>query len=74
MVDALNCFDQTDALVEQILGDRAKVEHNASRGHAQPHNQAHAYPMEAEATTRAEPVSYTDHGAETDTESEQLDW
>ena len=27
MVDALNRLDQTDALVEQILGDRAKLEH-----------------------------------------------
>ena len=27
MVDALNRLDQTDALVEQLLGDRAKVEH-----------------------------------------------
>ena len=30
--------------------------------------------MEAEANTRAEPVSYTDHGKESDTESDQLDW
>ena len=35
MVDALNRLDQTDALVEQILGDRAKLEHHANRGHAQ---------------------------------------
>ena len=32
MVDALNRLDQTDALVEQILGDRAKLEHHANRG------------------------------------------
>ena len=30
--------------------------------------------MEAEANTRAEPVSYSDHGAESDTETDQLDW
>ena len=29
MVDLLNRLDQTDALVEQILGDRAEVEHSA---------------------------------------------
>ena len=33
MVDALNRLDQTDALVEQILGDRTKLEHHANRGH-----------------------------------------
>ena len=35
MVDALNKLDQTDALVDQMLGDRAKLEHHANRGHAQ---------------------------------------
>ena len=40
MVDALNRLDQTDALVEQILGDRAKLEHHANRGH--PHPNSHA--------------------------------
>ena len=35
MVDALNRLDQTDAHVEQILGDRAKLEHHANNGHAQ---------------------------------------
>ena len=62
----MNRLDQTDALVEQLPGDRAKLEHNASRGHA--------YPMEAQANTRAEPVSYAEHGVESDTESDQLDW
>ena len=49
LVDVLNRLDQTDAVVLQILGDRAKVEHNASV-HAQPHNHAQAYPMEAKAS------------------------
>ena len=35
MVDALNRLDQTDALVEQTLGDRVKLEHHANRGQAQ---------------------------------------
>ena len=34
MVDALNRLDQTDALVEQILGDRSRLEHHANRVHA----------------------------------------
>ena len=46
MVDALNRLDQTDALVEQILGDRAMLEHHANRGHAQSNSHAQAYPME----------------------------
>ena len=50
MVDALNRLDQTDALVEQILGDRAKLEHHANRGPAHPNSHAQAHPMEAETT------------------------
>ena len=38
MVDALNRLDQTDALVEQILGDRAKLEHHVYSGHAHPNS------------------------------------
>ena len=40
MVDALNRLDQTDALVEQILGDRVKLEHHVNRGQA--HHNSHA--------------------------------
>ena len=74
MVDALNRLDQTDALVEQILGDRAKLEHHANRGHAQSNSHAQAYPMEAETTTSTESNHYHDHKAASDTESDQLDW
>ena len=45
MVDALNRLDQTDALVEQILGDRAKLEQHANRGRAHPNSHSQAYPM-----------------------------
>ena len=38
MVDALNRLDQTDALVEQMLGDRAKLELHANRGQAHPNS------------------------------------
>ena len=48
MVDALNRLNQTDALVEQILGDRAKLEHHVYRSHAHPNSHAQAYPMEAQ--------------------------
>ena len=52
--DALNRPDQTDTLVEQILGDRAKLERHANRGHAQSNSHAQACEMEAEATTSTE--------------------
>ena len=74
MVDALNRDDQTDALVEQILGDRAKLEHHANRGHAQSNSHAQAYPMEAETITSTESKHYHHHEAASDTESDQLDW
>ena len=74
MVDALNRLDQTDALVEQILGDRAKLEHHANRGHAQSNSHAQAYSMKAETTTSTELNHYHNHEAASDTESDQLDW
>ena len=74
MVDALNRLDQTDALVEQILGDRANLEHHANRGHAQSNDRAQAYPMEAETISSAESNHDHNHEAASDTESDQLDW
>ena len=75
MVDALNRLDQKDALVEQILGDRAKLEHHNNRGHAQSNSHAQAYPMEAETTTSTESNHHHhNHKASSDTESDQLDW
>ena len=74
MVGALNRLDQTDALVEQILGDRAKLEHHANRGHTQSNSHAQAYPMEAETITSSESNHYHNHEAASDTESDQLDW
>ena len=74
MVDALNRLDQTDALVEHILGDRAKLEHHANRGHAQSNSCGQAYPMEAETITSTESNHNHNHEAASDTESYQLDW
>ena len=54
MVDALNRLDQTDALVEQILGDRAKLELHANRGQALPKSQVQAYPIEVETAMSSE--------------------
>ena len=68
MVDDLDSLDQTDALVEQIVGDRAKLEHHANRGHTQ----AQAFPMEAETSTPTESNHHHDHEAASDTESDQL--
>ena len=53
IVDALNRLDQTDVLVEQILGDRAKLEHHANRGEAHSNKHAQAYPMEAQTISSA---------------------
>ena len=74
MVDALNRLDQTDALVEQILGDRAKLEHHANRGLAHSNSHAQAYPMEAETATSSESNHHHNHKASSDTEGDQLDW
>ena len=73
MVDALNRLDQTDVLVEQILGDRAKLEHHANRGHAHPNSHAQAYPMEDQTISSAEPNHYHNHKNIVG-HSDQLDW
>ena len=72
MVDALNRLDQTDALVEQILGD-SKV------GACQPWSRAFkqlcaGVSMEAETTTSSEANHHKNHKASSDTKSDQLDW
>ena len=74
MVDALNRLDQTDALVEQILGDRTKLEHHVYRGHAPPNSHVQAYPMEAETATSSESNHNHNHKTSSDTVSDQLDW
>ena len=74
MVDALNRLDQTDALVEQTLGDRVKLEHHLNHGLAHHDGHAQAYPMEAETTTSSESNHYHNHKTSSDTESDQLDW
>ena len=75
MVDALNRLDQTDALVEQILGDRVKLEHHVNRGHAHSNSHAQAYPMEADTTASSEwNHHHYNHKTSSDTESDQLDW
>ena len=73
MVEALNRLDQTDALVEQILGDRAKLEHHANRGHAHSNSHAQANPMEAQTISSAESNHYHNQKTSSDTESDQLD-
>ena len=71
-MDAPNRLDQTDALVEQILGHRAKLEHHAnlcSRAIKQ---------LCAGVSDRNFHVNridhYHNHEAAADTESDQLDW
>ena len=74
MVDALTRLDQTDALVEQTLGDRAKMEHNVKRGHAQSSHYMQRQASESEVTARTELNHYPDRGTEWEFESDQLDW
>ena len=74
MVDALNRLDQTDALVEQILGDRVKLEHHVNRGQAHHNSHAQAYPMEAQTISSAESNHYHNQKTSSDTERDQLDW
>ena len=74
MVDALNRLDQKDALVEQILGDRVKLEHHVNRGHAHPNSHAQVCPMGAETTMSSESNHHHNHKTSSDTESDQLDW
>ena len=71
MIDALNRLDQTDALVEQILGDRAKLELHANRGLVHSNSHVQAYSLELETAMSSE----VNHNHITsDTESDQLDW
>ena len=72
MVDALNRLDQTGALVEQILGDRVKLELHANRRHVHSNSHVQAYSMEFETAMSSE-VSLN-HKTSSDTESDQLDW
>ena len=72
MIDALNRLDQTDALVEQLLGDRAKLELHANRGQAQPNSYVQAHSMEVETAMSSE-LSHN-HKTSSDKESDQLDW
>ena len=57
MVDALNRHDKTDPLVEQIHGDRAKVEHSANRGNVQSNHHMQEHPSEAEVSALSENLS-----------------
>ena len=74
MVDALNRFGQSDALEEQIIGDRAEVKQSANRGHVHSNHYLQGHPSEAEVLARSEPSHKPLHGAESDSESEKLDW
>ena len=57
-----------------MISDRAKVEQSANRGHVHSNHYVQGHPPEAEVSTRDEPNHHSVHGAESDSESEQLDW
>ena len=72
MVHALNRLDQTDALVEQILGDRAKLEHHVYRGHVTATRRRIQWKLKL--PRHPSRTRYHHHKAASDTESDQLDW
>ena len=73
MVDALNRLDQTDALVEQILGDRAKLEQSSKRAHAHTSHFVQKQSSNSAVTEQVEPIHYPYHSTESESESD-LDW
>ena len=74
MVDALNRLDQTDALVEQILRDRAKLEHHATVVTRNQTAMRRRIRWKPKLSRPTETKHYHNHEAASDTESDQLDW
>ena len=68
MVDALNRLDQTDALVEQIVGDRAKLEQSFNRAHAHTSHFVQKQSSNSAVTEQVEPIHYPGHATESDSE------
>ena len=64
---------QTDALLEQILGDRAKLEHSPNRVHAHTSHFAQQQPTSSATSEEAGPIDYPNHTTETKSERE-LSW
>ena len=73
MVEALNRFDQTDALVEQVLCDRVNLEQRSNRVHAHTSYFVQQQPSSSATSEEVEPSHYPIHTAESESESE-LDW
>ena len=73
VVEALNRLDHTDALVEQILGDRAKLEQSSCRVHAHTSHFVQHQPSRSATSEEVEPIHYPIHTTESESESE-LDW
>ena len=73
MVEALTRLDLTDALVEKILGDRAKLEHSFNRVHEHTCHSAQQQPSSSATSEEVGPIDYPIHTTETESESE-LDW
>ena len=73
MVEALNRLDQTDALVEQVLVVRAKLEQSSNRVHAHTSHFVQQQRSSSATSEEVEPMHYPIHTAETESESE-LDW
>ena len=64
---------QTDALVEQILSDTAKMEHSPNRVHGHTSHFAQQQPTSSATSEEVGPIDYPNHTTETKSESE-LSW
>ena len=73
MVEAFNRFDQTDALLEQVLCDRVKLEQRSNRVHAHTSYFVQQQPSSSATSEEVEPIDYPIQSAGTESESE-LDW
>ena len=73
MVDALDRVDHTDALVVQILGDRAKLKQRSNRAHTHTSHFVQKQSSESGVTEQVEPIHNPDHATVSDSESD-LDW
>ena len=67
-VEALNRLDQNDALVEQILGDRAKMEQSSNRSYAHTSHLVQQQSSSSAVTEEVEPLYYPIHTTKSESE------
>ena len=70
LVEALNRLDQADALAEQILGDRAKLEQSFNRVHAHTSHFVQQQPSSSATSEEVGPIDYLIYTTELESERE----